>query len=276
MRNALYLCLLALLLPLLSACGGGASSSESGSSGTLSMQVTDARPSLPAGTEKVFVTFEEVSVQRADGGWILLPLVQTPYTIDLLRFADGTANPLIRPAQLEPGHYTQVRLRLVGAAIRIDGLDFPMEILPQDLQAEKNFEFEVTMNGTLDFTIDFDLTRSVTLGSNGAVLFKPIFHLVKTLEAVTVQGSLLASTFGSPPGEIEVTVFTQGGAEAYISLHLEKASSDPTPFSIRWLPPRQTYYVRLRINGIPIFLEKVEGPRLSTGAVFALNEGMPI
>jgi hypothetical protein len=240
------------------------------------MQVTDAKPLLPAGTEKVFVTFEEVSVQKADGGWILLPLVQTPYTIDLLRFADGTANPLIRPAQLEPGHYTQVRLRLAGAAIRIDGLDFPMEILPQDLQAEKDFEFEVTMNGTLDFTIDFDLTRSVLSGSNGDFLFRPILHLVNTLEAVTLEGTLLASTFGTHNEEVEVTVFAQEGREAYISLILEKTSSDPTRFSIRWLPPRQTYYVRLRVNGIPIFLERVEGSRLSAGTVFALNEGMPI
>jgi hypothetical protein len=98
MRNALYLCLLALLLPLLSACGGGASSSESGSSGTLSMQVTDAKPLLPAGTEKVFVAFEEVSIQMADRGWTSLPLVQTPYTIDLLQLADGSTISLIRPA----------------------------------------------------------------------------------------------------------------------------------------------------------------------------------
>ena len=240
------------------------------------MQVTDAKPSLPTGTEKVFVTFEEVSVERADGRWMSLSLVQIPCAIDLLQFADGTANPLIQPTQLEPGHYTGVRLRLSSATIRMNGLDLPMDILPQDLQAEKDFEFDIGGNGSLDFTLDFDLTRSVTAEGNGAFRFQPVFHLVNTREAVAIEGSLLASTCGNPPQEVEVTVFAREGAEVYARILLENTGSDPTPFTLRWLSPGQTYYVRLRINGSPLFLERVEGSRLHPGGVYALNGGKPI
>ncbi len=73
---------------LLSACGGGGGGSAS-SSGTISMAITDAKPSLPPGVVQVLVTIDEVSVHASGGSWVSLPLAQNPFTIDLLQFSDG-------------------------------------------------------------------------------------------------------------------------------------------------------------------------------------------
>ena len=67
------------------------------SSGLLIIVITDAEPVLPSGTEEVWITVEEVLIHREGGEWVSLPLVQTPYTIDLLRFHSGNTTDLIRP-----------------------------------------------------------------------------------------------------------------------------------------------------------------------------------
>lgn len=70
-------------------CGSGDGGSSS-SSGTVSMNVTDAKPVLPVdNVESVSIKIEEVSVHKSGGGWITLTLAK-PYTIDLLQFSDGT------------------------------------------------------------------------------------------------------------------------------------------------------------------------------------------
>ena len=90
------------------ACGGGGGGS--GGFGEVSMDITDAKPVLPAGTEYLLITFEEVLVHKAGGGLMSLPLPEFPYTIDLLQFYDGYTTELVPPVSLESGKYTQIRI----------------------------------------------------------------------------------------------------------------------------------------------------------------------
>ena len=85
MRGRIRPYLLILAIPLFFlGCAG-----DNGDSGTLKVYVTDAKPVLPSGTEQVLITFEEVMVHKAGGDWVSLPLVQSPYTINLLQFSGG-------------------------------------------------------------------------------------------------------------------------------------------------------------------------------------------
>ena len=85
------------IIMILTACSGGGSGDTTGGSGTLQMSITDAKPQLPAEVTNLFVTFDEVFVHKSGGGWISLPLVEAPYTIDLLQFQDGNTTELVPP-----------------------------------------------------------------------------------------------------------------------------------------------------------------------------------
>jgi hypothetical protein len=100
-------------------CGGDGDSSSS--SGTISMNITDAKPMLPAGVEKALIELDEVSAHKSGGGWTSFPLPKTPFEIDLYQFIEGKTTQLVPPVSLPSGKYTQVRIGVISAAIRITG-----------------------------------------------------------------------------------------------------------------------------------------------------------
>lgn len=93
--------------------GDGESDSESPSTGTVSMSITDAKPMLMENPgkkiENVFVTIDEVFVHKSGGGWEPLPLPKspTPYRIDLLQFSEGNTTELVPPVALQSGAPSQ-------------------------------------------------------------------------------------------------------------------------------------------------------------------------
>jgi hypothetical protein len=264
---------------LLSACGGGGSSS-----GTLSMAITDAKPALPAGIVQVLVTIDEVSVHRSGGGWISLPLAQTPFTIDLLQFSDGHTTQLVPEVTLSSGKYTQVRLGVQSAEIVTDtDQHIPVEIPSSNLKTAVNFDFDVPGGGAVALTVDFDLSQSLVATGTDQYQLKPVLHLISTTRAATITGNIAATTFGS---ETQATIIvtqdnddsgtiTSGDVE-YTRLVVDKGSSDPTPFSIYWLVPNQSYIVQVQIGGSIVYTEAVPASSLPPAAVFALNSGNPI
>ena len=54
--------------------GGGGGGGSSAATGTVTIDIADAKPLLPDNTEHVYVTFEELLVHKPGGGWIGLPL----------------------------------------------------------------------------------------------------------------------------------------------------------------------------------------------------------
>ena len=282
MKKSLLFAVLACVI-FLSACGGGGGGTTS-SSGTLSMAITDARPTLPAGIVQVLVTIDEVSVHQSGGAWVSVPLAQTPFTIDLLQFTDGHTTQLVPQATLTSGKYTQVRLGVQSATIVTDtGAQIQVEIPSGDLKTAENFDFDVTGGGAIDLTVDFDLSQSLVATGSGQYQLKPVLHLVSTAEAATITGNIAATTFGS---ETKATVIvtqdndnsgtiTPGDVE-YTSLIVAKGSSDPTPFSIYWLVPNQSYIVQVEIGGSIVYSQAVPAASLPAAAVFALNIGNPI
>jgi hypothetical protein len=267
---------------LLFSCGGGGG--EGTSSGTFSMAITDAKPVLPAGVVHVFVTIDEVSVHQSGGDWVSLPLAQTPFTIDLLEFTDGKTTQLVPQVSLTSGKFTQVRLGVESATIVTDTDEqFPVEIASGDLKTDKNFDFDVTGGGAVALTVDFDLSQSLVVTGSNQYKLKPVLHLVSTAEAATITGNILGATFGA---ESEATIVVTrdsdnsgtltAGDEEYTKLVVTKGPSDPTPFSIFWLVPEQSYIVEVQVGGGTVYSEAVAGASLPPGAVFPLNTGNPI
>ncbi len=265
----------------LSACGGGGSASSS--SGSLSVAITDAKPALPTGVAQVIVTIDEVSVHSSGGNWVSLAMAQTPFTIDLLQFTSGRATQLVPQAILTPGKYTQLRLGVKSAMIVTDtGQQFPVGIASGDLKTDKNFDFDVTGGGAVALTVDFDLSQSLVVTGSGNYKLKPVLHLVNTVEAATITGSIDVAKYGVDQAVVIVTQDSDNSGsltsndEEYTRIVVAKATSGPTPFSIYWLVPGQSYIVEVQIGGITVYSQAVTKTALPAGAVYTLNNGNPI
>jgi hypothetical protein len=279
--------LLLLVVPLiLSGCGGGNSSDGGGvnlnNTGTVSIRVTDAKPVLPLGVERVLITFDEVSVHKTGGGWISLPLALSPYTIDLLQFSDGKTTELVPPVSLISGKYTQIRIGVTEAFITINGVDYPVEIPSENLKTDKEFDFEVVGGGAVDLMVDFDLSQSIVVTGQNTYKLKPVLHVNETQEAATLHGEISDATFGSAEATIIVTwdKDQSGGLsiddEEYTRVTVTKGPVDPTEFSIYWLVPDEGYNVEIEVGGTLAYEEFVPWFELPAGGVFLLNLGNPI
>jgi hypothetical protein len=280
---------------LLFGCGGGGGSGGSAgvSTGTVSINITDAKPMLPAGTENVWIKFSEVLVHKSGGSWTSLPLAQAPYTIDLLQFHSGNKTQLVPPTSLETGTYTQIRIFVNSATIRIDDgvsvTDHPATIPSGKLKTDKNFSFVVQGGGAVDITIDFDLSKSIVVTGPAVVpsfKLKPVLHINETKEAATIHGQIANATFVSNnSNKAIVTVIwdkdlsgnLSPSDEVYTSLEVAKGS--PANFSIFWLVPLKGYIVEIDMGGTSPpgseFQDFVQPADLQPGDVFDLNSGVP-
>jgi hypothetical protein len=283
-KGLLYFILLS-TVTLLAACGGGGGSG-SGGTGTLSMSVTDAKPMLPDGVTNLFVTFDEVRVHKSGGGWTSLPLVESPYTIDLLQFQDGNVTELVPPTKLESGKYTQVRLVVSGAKILFDNIsstaEEPVRVPSGNLKTDKNFIFNVGEDAAVDLIVHFDLSKSVVVtgpAANPSYKLKPVLHLFDDpLEAATIKGSIENSAFGDSE-KATVTVIAESNQEEYTIVEVsESDTEDPTEFTIFWLVPYESYTVEIDLdqNDTTDYDEFVQDIDLPKGAEFELNDGDPI
>ena len=262
------LCILfALGMPMfLLGCGG-----DDSEMGSLSIRITDAKPLLEVDAIQALITFDEVRAHSAGGGWVSLPMAQSPYTIDLLQFIDGNSTQLVPPVQLEPGKYTQLRLGVTeGSLVTAEGGEEPLEIPSENLKTNKNFDFLVDGGEAVDLMVDFDLSQSIKPKQDGYQL-KPVLHLNETQRAAQIRGSIAAATFvGS---EAEVTV-THDGEEYTKLLVTETDPTGPTEFRIFWLVPNNAYTVE--VNDRTYYEEEVASTDLEPGEVYTLNSGSPI
>lgn len=180
------------LLSLLSACGGGGSSST----GTLHLSLTDA-PSC--GYEHVYVTIDRVRVHQSadatdsDSGWSEIVL-NPAKRVDLLALTNGVLAELGQTA-LPAGHYTQMRLVLAenggtapyANALVLDGQTDADQIpltTPSGQQTgiKLNVDIDVAADKVADFVLDFDACKSVVRrGNSGQYNLKPVVAVIPVL-----------------------------------------------------------------------------------------------
>jgi len=266
-------------------CSDGGGSDSSVNSGIVAMSVTDAKPMLPQNVTNFWVRFEEVWVHKSGGGWISLPLAESPYEIDLLQFIEGNTTELVPPVRLESGKYTQVRIVISSAQIRIDDgnevHDYDVVIPSGNLKTDKNFIFDVRNPAAVDIVVDFDLSMSLKEDNStdpSTYQCKPVFHLVKTFEASTITGKIDDLSFvGDADAIVTVSVYNPE-LEEYTKVRVPKDSTNDVEFSIFWLAPDREY--RTVID----FDESIDGDEysqdtdvaLESGQVFTLNGDNPI
>lgn len=265
-------------------CGGGGGSD--GGTGTLSMNIADAKPALPIDVSQVLVTINEIMVHKSGGGWTELELAngELECTIDLLQYHEGNTTALVLPIELSSGRYTQIRLGVKEAHMVSPSLgNIPLEIPSENLKTDKNFEFDLPSGGSVAITIDFDLSQSIVATGGGTYQLKPVLHIVRT--QTTIEGSISAATFGSfTEAEVVVTwdkndnnaVDPYPADEEYTSRIVTKAVSGPTSFTIYWIEPNTKYIVQIFINNVVVHEEIIEAADIPEGTSYELNDENPI
>jgi uncharacterized repeat protein (TIGR01451 family) len=170
----------ACLVMLLSACGGGGGGGGdisgggiTGSSG-LSLSITDA-PVVDADISAVWVRFTQVILHPANGSGDIVydvsddtdPNDIKPYRDIELKSLVGGKTMLLGEIPLDAGKYSWIRLVIDPAnthIIETGGGDYLMDC-PSCTQSglKLNRSFTIEANGWINFTIDFDLRKSITL-----------------------------------------------------------------------------------------------------------------
>ncbi len=215
-------------------CGGGGGGGGSGSStGTLSLQVTDAAVDS---AEHVYVQFSGLELQAAGGKRTTLYYCQdpadntktivrdsacttnpAPKQIDLLALNGGLADSLLGDYSLASGHYSWVRLMVDTNGVHdsyivlLGGADHELTIPSGDQTGLKlNRGFDVPAGGSADFTVDFDLRKSVHVTGTGEYILRPTLRLVDNAMAGSIAGTVDAAlvTTGCTPA---VYVFEGSG-----------------------------------------------------------------
>jgi len=88
-RKVVYALFFMMSLVLLAGCGGGGGSGSS--TGTVSLDIADAKPFIDAAEQPVelWIVFDAALVYTSGGRWVPPDLRQTPIAINLLAFYDG-------------------------------------------------------------------------------------------------------------------------------------------------------------------------------------------
>ena len=194
-------------LMFLTACGGGGDSGSSGSTGTLSVNLTDAST---IEYQAIYITIQQVAVHKdGGGGWDVISSPNKTY--NLLDLVNGVREELAL-ATLTSGHYTQMRLILTDTpdnSINILSIKHPygnyfIDSSGQsiELKVPSGFQsgikivkgFDINANQTTELILDFDAARSIVkAGSSGQWLLKPTIKLLSTTEYSIISGNVGAS-----------------------------------------------------------------------------------
>lgn len=220
---------------LLSACDGSSSSTSSAGTGTFSLNITDGPVDSAA---KVVVEFTGVSIKPANGEAMVFNFDE-PKSIDLLQLQGSASDSLVSGEVVASGAYEWIRLHVNAEG---DGvMDSYMEMddgtlvelgIPSGAQTGLKLVngFTVAAGGGADFTIDFDLRKSITAppGRPNAIL-KPALRLVDNMVVGSINGTIDGSLVAQECADATVndgSVYVYSGLDA-TPTDLQGTSSDP-------------------------------------------------
>jgi len=186
------------VLAFLAACGGGGSSSpDTQQFGRMTLRVTD---SPVTSARRVVVEFTGVEVKARDGNTEVFDFA--PRQIDLLALDGGGSEILLSDEMLPAGEYESIRLKVNAGRqasdsfIELDdGAIHPLFIPSGNQTGLKLIRgFTIGAGSTHNFTIDFDLRKSVIHppGLGEPYLLKPVLRMVNNLEVGTIDGTVAA------------------------------------------------------------------------------------
>jgi hypothetical protein len=226
----------ALALAALAGCGGGGGDSSGVKTGTLRLGLTDAPVDQ---ADAVVVQFTGVELKPKDGVAFSRDFA-TPKTLDVLAL-QGTTRALLLDGETVPaGEYEWLRLKVnADPAVRdsyvtISGQECEMRI-PSGAETGLKLVrgFTVGVGTVTDFTIDFDLRKSVVqppgqradaTSCNGQMyMLKPALRIVDNLQVGTITGTVDSNLIAA------TSCVASAAKPGNVYLFGPYASTDPVP-----------------------------------------------
>jgi hypothetical protein len=187
-----------IVLAYLASCGGEGGSREDSSlqTGRINLRITD---SPVTSAERVVVQFTGLEITRV--GAAQPEVFDFPARqIDLLALDGGGSEILLANETLPAGEYESIRLKVNAGRngsdsfIELDDGSIHPLFIPSGNQSGLKLirGFTIGAGSTNDFTIDFDLRKSVVRppGLGEDYLLKPVLRLVNNLEVGTIDGTV--------------------------------------------------------------------------------------
>jgi len=218
---------LASIAAVLAAAGCGGPGGDS--TGTLSLRITDG---AVESADHVYIQFSGLELQGGGQHTTLFycqdpvdpaetivsetacTTPTAPKQLDLLMLSGGQAEFLLNGFTLPAGHYSWVRLMVdtegtLDSYIVVNGVNYELSI-PSGMQTglKLNRGFDVPAGGSADFTIDFDLRKSVVLSAIGYIL-RPTLRMVDNVMVGSISGTVAS---GLVPGGCTPAVYVFEGA----------------------------------------------------------------
>lgn len=196
MKNMNRLFITTGIISALTACGGGSGGSNTSApntKGQLTLSLTDA----PVDSlQSVVITVTGVSLKPQNGEEKTVTFTEAK-KIDMLDLQNGVVASLLDKYSLEAGIYEWVRLELSTAdnALYVeDNLGGMVGLkIPSGFQSglKLNSGFTIPQGGDANFTIDFDLRKSVVKPTGQADYFlKPSLRLIDNTTTGTLSGNI--------------------------------------------------------------------------------------
>ena len=202
------------LAAALAACGGGGGG---GDTGTVNLGVTDA-PVDSADAVVVQFTGVEAKPQGVRALSFDFPL---PRNIDLLALQGGDSELLLEDVELPAGPYEWLRLKVNAGRdasdsyIDLDDGSRHALFIPSGNQSglKLNGGFTVAADTTSNFTIDFDLRKSVhnPPGLDGDYILKPVLRIVDDSKVGTLAGTVGAARIAAEGCTPAIYVYSGAG-----------------------------------------------------------------
>lgn len=209
------------LCAALAGCGGGSGSDSLEAVGRISLGISDGPIS---GASKVCIAFTEIEFQSRGTSVVVdfsgapetsPPETSAPETINLLDFQGANSFPILVNQELPAGEYQWMRLGVdalrvsasnaavgdsgglecdgAGSYIVTDEGTFKLYI-PSGAESGLKLVggFTIPVNGTADFTAEFDLKKSIAEPNGLApdVIFRPTIRLVNNVDVGTLTGEV--------------------------------------------------------------------------------------
>lgn len=269
----------------LMSCGGGTQLSQTAKVNvSLSDPATCAAPLGPF--RHIYVTVTDVKIHQSgsasanDSGWLdLAPgLKDNPVQVDLLGVANQCFLAMLGSAEIEGGHYQQIRIILADNDVSVNGnkcdtaancvmltSDPSNTPLPLQLSSESKTgikipsgqiaggDFTVGSGETKDLNIDFNACASVVVQGNGQYRLKPVLHAgeVATQAASTAISGMITDGATQQPviGGNTIVALEQKDSAGIDRVVMETVATSNGGFAFCPVPQGTYDVVAVAING---------------------------
>ena len=162
----------------------------------LGLNISEVSVHRASGNQTAPETDEEMAALESDdsgtAGWTVV--VNQPRTVDLMQLTD--VSEVIGQKTMEPGIYTQIRLKIDSGTITVDGSEHNLAVPSGVLKLNRGFV--LTPNETLKLTLDFNVEKSFIRTGSDQYKLKPVIAVIsETVSGMSEQEQVCIRSGGN-------------------------------------------------------------------------------